>query len=53
LFPSSYNLPYKFSFIQPLNIKMSDPVADFLARERDGLAGLEDDIPSATNNGKN
>lgn len=32
---------------------MSDPVEDFLARERDELAGLEDDIPSAMNNGKN
>jgi hypothetical protein len=26
---------------------MSDMVDDFLAREKDGLAGLEDDIPSA------
>lgn len=26
---------------------MSDPVEDFLAREKDGLAGLENEIPSA------
>lgn len=26
---------------------MSDLVEDFLARERDGLAGLENEIPSA------
>lgn len=32
---------------------MSDPVEEFLAREKDGLAGLEDDIPSALNNGEN
>lgn len=26
---------------------MSDPVEDFLAREKDGLAGLENEIPQA------
>lgn len=26
---------------------MSDPVEDFLAREKDGLAGLEGEIPQA------
>lgn len=26
---------------------MSDPVEDFLAREKDGLAGLESEIPQA------
>jgi hypothetical protein len=26
---------------------MSDLVEDFLAREKDGLAGLEDEIPQA------
>ena len=30
---------------------MSDLVEDFLAREKDGLAGLEDEIPQAFQGG--
>lgn len=30
-----------------LILKMSDLVEEFLAREKDGLAGLENEIPSA------
>lgn len=32
---------------------MSDLVEDFLAREKDGLAGLEDEIPQAFQGMKN
>lgn len=37
----------KLNFDAKTATKMSDPVEDFLAREKDGLAGLESEIPQA------